>query len=145
MGKKPRIGTSGPEEDVGECFMASRLKVLFVCGRNKRRSPTAEHIYKNDRRMEVRAVGLGETSPRQVTAGDVAWADLILPMERKNAIRLKVMFPQFDPFPDMEILDICDDYKFRDKKLVEILQETVEAALERYAKEIREKAEKLKS
>lgn len=117
--------------------MATPLKVLFVCGRNKRRSPTAEQVFKNDRRLAVRAVGLGETSPREVSAADIAWADLILPMERKNAVRLKVMFPQFDPFPPMEILDICDDYKFMDKKLVEILQETVEAALESYFEEYR--------
>ena len=115
--------------------MPARLKVLFVCGRNKRRSPTAEQVFKTDRRLEVRAVGLGETSPREISAKDVAWADLILPMERKNAVRLKVMFPQFDPFPPMEILDICDDYKFMDKKLVQVLHETVEAALEQYWEE----------
>lgn len=113
--------------------MAARLNILFVCGRNKRRSPTAERIFRNDRRMSVRAVGLGETSPRRVTAADIAWADLILPMERKNAVRLKIMFPQFDPFPDIEILDIHDDYKFMDKALIEILQETVQTALERHA------------
>lgn len=115
--------------------MPARLKVLFVCGRNKRRSPTAERVFKTDRRLEVRAVGLGETSPRQVTLADIQWADLILPMERKNAVRLKVQFSQIEPFPPMEILDICDDYKFMDKKLVEILHETVEDALERYFEE----------
>ncbi len=112
--------------------MAIPIKVLFVCGRNKRRSPTAERVFRSDRRMIVRAVGLGETSPRRVKEADVAWADLVLPMERKNAIRLKVMFPGIDPFPEVEILDIHDDYTFMDKKLVEMLKETVDAALERY-------------
>ncbi|MDX6766208.1 MAG: hypothetical protein SFU85_05415 [Candidatus Methylacidiphilales bacterium] len=115
--------------------MSAPLKLLFICGRNKRRSPTAERLYKNDRRFQVRAAGLGETSPRRVNAGDVAWADLILPMERKNAVRLKVMFPQFEPFPPMEILDICDDFKFMDRKLLEILPGAVDAAVERYQEE----------
>jgi len=110
--------------------MHAPVKILFVCGRNKRRSPTAERVFRNDRRMLVRAVGLGETSPRRVTASDVAWADLILPMERKNAVRLKAMFREIDPFPEIVILDIHDDYTFMDKTLVEILKETVGAALE---------------
>jgi predicted protein tyrosine phosphatase len=118
-----------PWESAG---MPARLKLLFLCGRNKRRSPTAERIYKTDRRLKVRAAGLGETSPRQVTASDVRWADLILPMERKHAIRLKLMFPEFDPFPPMEILDISDNYKFMDRELVEILREAVEAVLEQH-------------
>lgn len=109
--------------------MAAPVKILFVCGRNKRRSPTAGRIFRKDPRMHVRAVGLGETSPRRVTQADVEWADLILPMERKNAVRLKVMFPGVDPFPDIEILDIHDDYTFMDKKLIGVLEETVEAAL----------------
>jgi len=115
--------------------MSARLKILFVCGRNKRRSPTAERVFRQDHRMQVRAVGLGETSPRRVREDDVLWADLILPMERKNATRLKVMFSHLDPFPPIEILDIHDDYTFMDKKLIAVLHETVTAAIERFAEE----------
>ncbi len=113
--------------------MTAKIKVLFICGRNKRRSPTAERVFRSDRRMLVRAAGLGETSPRRVQAADILWADLILPMERKNARRLKVMFNEIDPFPEVEILDIHDDYTFMDKNLVAELKEAVEAALERYS------------
>lgn len=112
--------------------MAARLNILFLCGRNKRRSPTAERIFRSDRRMSVRAAGLGETSPRRVRAEDVLWADLILPMERKHARRLKAMFPDIEPFPAVEILDIHDDHTFMDKRLVAALQEAVEAALEHH-------------
>lgn len=108
------------------------LRVLFVCGRNKRRSPTAERIYRGDRRLAVRAVGLGETSPRRVTEGDLRWADLVLPMERKHAVRLKLMFPDVEPFPEMEYLEVCDDYKFMAPELVEQLREQIDAALERF-------------
>lgn len=113
--------------------MAARIHILFLCGRNKRRSPTAERVFRSDRRMSVRAAGLGETSPRRVSAADILWADLVLAMERKNARRLKTMFPGIEPFPEIEILDIADDYTFMDKRLVAELKEAVEAALERYA------------
>jgi predicted protein tyrosine phosphatase len=113
----------------------SRIKVLFICGRNKRRSPTAAHLYRNDRRLEVRAAGLGDTSPRRVTAEDVKWADLILPMERKNAKRLQLQFPDLE-FPPMEILDIHDDYTFMDKALIPVMHAAVEAALEKYREDL---------
>lgn len=35
----------------------SLTKVLFVCGRNQRRSPTAERIFRDDPRMSVRSAG----------------------------------------------------------------------------------------
>jgi len=43
------------------------------------------------------------------------------------------MFPEIDPFPEVEILEIHDDYTFMDKRLVNELKEAVEGALERYA------------
>jgi predicted protein tyrosine phosphatase len=85
--------------------------------------------------MHVRAAGLGETSPRRVREDDILWADLILPMERKNATRIKAMFSHVDPFPPIEILDICDDYTFMDKKLIIILREAVTAAIQRFREE----------
>jgi protein-tyrosine phosphatase len=109
----------------------SRINVLFICGRNKRRSPTAAYLYRNDRRLAVRAAGLGDTSPRRVTEDDIKWAHLILPMERKNAKRLQIQFSGLD-FPSMETLDIQDDYTYMDKALIPVLHAAVEAALAKY-------------
>src|SRR5512139_3631699 len=45
-------------ENLSERKRHSRPHILFVCGRNKWRSPTAERLYRNDNRIEVRSAGV---------------------------------------------------------------------------------------
>ena len=47
--------------------MPNRLKVLFVCAMNKQRSVTAERIYRNDARVEVRSAGVRARWARERT------------------------------------------------------------------------------
>lgn len=115
--------------------MKAPINVLFVCGRNNRRSPTAERIFKRDRRMNVRAVGLGDTSPRRIKEDDVLWAQLVLVMERKYLTRLRTAFRHLEELPPLVSLDIPDEYTFMDPELVEQLKSTVASALEAYAEE----------
>ncbi len=115
--------------------MPAPINVLFVCGRNNRRSPTAAHIFRNDRRMNVRSGGVADTSRRKVSEGDLRWAQLVLVVERKYAGRLKTAFPKVDPFPPIECLDISDEYTFMQPELVEMLKSSVDSALETYFEE----------
>lgn len=112
--------------------MAAPLKILFVCGRNKRRSPTAEKMYAHDRRLAVRSVGLADTSKRRMGAADAQWADLILVMERKYVGRIKTTFRQLDTLPPIVSLDIPDEYIFMQRELIELLRPAVESAIETY-------------
>jgi predicted protein tyrosine phosphatase len=61
--------------------MIEKPNVLVVCGRNKRRSRTAEYIFKNDNRFNIRSVGLSPKSERQIKENDINWSDLIFVME----------------------------------------------------------------
>ena len=115
--------------------MAAPLKILFVCGRNKRRSPTAEKIYAHDRRLAVRSAGLADTSKRRMSAADAQWADLILVMERKYVGRIKTTFRQLDALPPIVSLDIPDEYIFMQRELIDQLQPAVESAIENYRAE----------
>lgn len=115
--------------------MSTPLKILFVCGRNKRRSPTAEKIYAHDRRLAVRSVGLAETSKRRMIAADAQWADLILVMERKYVGRIKTTFRNLDTLPAIVSLDIPDEYIFMQRELIDLLQPAVESAIENYRAE----------
>lgn len=115
--------------------MSTPLKILFVCGRNKRRSPTAEKIYAHDRRLAVRSVGLAETSKRRMIAADAQWADLILVMERKYVGRIKTAFRNLDTLPAIVSLDIPDEYIFMQRELIDLLQPAVESAIENYRAE----------
>ena len=108
--------------------IASPIKVLFVCGRNQRRSPTAERIFKDDPRMSARSAGVSESSKRKITEKDLAWADLVLVMERKHARRTRFQFPA-ESIPPMRSLDIPDNYEYMDAELVELLKTAVEHEL----------------
>lgn len=112
--------------------MTSPIKVLFVCGRNNRRSATAEKIFKTSRRIDVRSAGLSDTSRHKINEADVAWADLILVMERKHASRIRDAFHHLESLPPMEPLNISDEYIFMQAELIELLQTTVAEALEKF-------------
>ena len=104
--------------------MPQPLNVLFVCGRNRRRSPTAETIFRDDPSLSVRSAGTSDSSKKRITEGDLLWADLILVMERKYAARIRALFPEA-AFPTLRSLDIPDDYDYMDAELIELLQSAV--------------------
>lgn len=108
-------------------------KLLFVCGKNLRRSPTAEAMYRNDPRVAVRSVGVSEKSRRRVTESDLRWADLVLVMERKHTARLRALLPQCDALAPIVCLDVPDDFERMAPELVEILRPAIEEHIERLA------------
>lgn len=112
--------------------MTRHLHVLFVCGESWRRSSTAEKIFVTDRRITARAAGLGETISRRLNAEDLAWADLVLVMERKYVTRLRHAFKHIENLPPIDVLGIPDKYIFMNPTLVELLREGVDEALETY-------------
>jgi predicted protein tyrosine phosphatase len=61
-----------------------RTKILFVCSRNRRRSLTAETIFKNELVWDVRSAGTEESARIKVTAGHLGWADVIVVMEKNT-------------------------------------------------------------
>jgi len=109
-----------------------RLHLLFVCGRNQKRSPTAEKLYQSDPRFSVRSAGTSDSSRRRVQHGDLVWADLVLVMEPKYTARIEARFPDFENFPPFRSLDIPDDYEFMDQDLLDLLSQNVETAIEAF-------------
>ena len=104
------------------------IKILFICGRNQRRSPTAEQIFRDDPRMSIRSAGVSDSSKRRLKENDLHWADLVLVMEPKYAARIRFQFPG-DSVPPIRSLDIPDDYEFMDAELIELLKTAVEHEL----------------
>ena len=101
--------------------MNQRPKILFVCGRNKWRSPTAENVYKNDLRVNVRSAGMSDKSSHQISSSDIEWADLVLVMERKYKTRILSEFRDYK-LPPIESLEIPDEYKYMDDELIELIK-----------------------
>jgi predicted protein tyrosine phosphatase len=57
------------------------MRLLFVCSRNRLRSPTAENVFAGYDGLETRSAGTAKDAEYQVGADDLEWADLILVME----------------------------------------------------------------
>jgi predicted protein tyrosine phosphatase len=97
-----------------------RLRVLFVCAMNKQRSATAEQIYRNDPRLEVRSAGVRSGANRRVSEADLRWADVVLAMERAHKRWITTRFENLD-LPRIDVLEIPDDFEYMDPALQETL------------------------
>jgi len=105
------------------------VKLLFLCSRNHWRSPTAEAVYQNDPRVQVRSAGVSSAARTRVSEKLLRWADLVCVMEHWQKKRLREDFPQVCGDLQIEVLDISDDYEFMDPALMELIQERVEPLL----------------
>ena len=108
--------------------MTERPNILVVCGRNKRRSRTAEYIFKNDDRFNIRSAGLSPKSDRKLSENDLKWADLIFVMETGYRGQIWGLYRHLD-LPNIEVLEIPDEYEFMDEELVEILKDRINDTL----------------
>lgn len=107
----------------------NRLRLLFVCSRNQWRSPTAEAIYRNDPRVEVKSAGVSANARRRVTEKLLRASDLVLVMEREHRQRLRSDFPEAAADVRIEVLDVPDDFEFMNPNLVALIRSRVEPLL----------------
>ena len=68
------------------------MKLLFICSRNKRRSLTAEAVFRPRRDLQVRSAGTEPGSRVRVSAGHLGWADRVFVMEKKHLAYLRDRF-----------------------------------------------------
>jgi predicted protein tyrosine phosphatase len=115
-------------------YMRAKPHVLFVCGKNKWRSPTAERIYQNDGRIEVRSAGMSAKSKHPISGDDIRWSDLIFVMESAYKTQILGSFRDL-ALPEIENLDIPDDYAYMDGELIELIESGVEFYLQKLEKQ----------
>ena len=98
-----------------------RLRILFVCAMNKRRSATAGRIYRNDPRLEVRSAGVRANANRRVSEADLRWADVVFAMETGQKRWIRSRFVELE-LPRIDVLEIPDDFEFMNTGLQEALR-----------------------
>lgn len=108
--------------------MNYKPNVLVVCGKNKKRSRTAEYIFKNDSRFNIRSAGLSPKSNKQISEKDILWADLIFVMNYGQGARIKSAYQDIDSL-SIEVLDIDDDFAYLDSELIALLKERINNTL----------------
>lgn len=104
-------------------------KLLFICSRNKWRSPTAEVVFRKRFGVETRSRGTSKHAVKHVSAHDLQWADHVFAMEHKHAQRLRAAFPKHLSKGKIVVLDIPDHYRFKDPDLISLLCERVDPHL----------------
>ena len=105
------------------------VNLLFVCSMNQWRSPTAEKIYADRSHVTARSCGTARQARRRANVADIRWADVILAMEQKHKQRLLAEYPAEMRYKRVWVLDIPDDYRFMDPKLIEELKASVDPIL----------------
>lgn len=58
--------------------------LLFLCSRNRLRSPTAEQVFASRPGVETASAGLASDAEEECSAELVAWADIIFVMEKAH-------------------------------------------------------------
>ncbi|MGF1637818.1 MAG: protein-tyrosine-phosphatase [Cyclobacteriaceae bacterium] len=108
--------------------MSERPNILVVCGRNKKRSRTAEYIFKNDVRFSIRSAGLSPKSDRKISENDLNWADIVFVMETGQRAKIWKLYRHLE-LPKIEVLNIQDEYEFMNDVLIEMLSERINDTL----------------
>ena len=117
MSVPPRPRTIGREETA-----TNREHILFICTANVDRSRTAEDLYREDDRYEVRSAGVAPFATVPLTRELLLWADRIFVMnegEDQHQTVIRIRFPEVDrPIID---LDVEDRWRRGDPELVSAL------------------------
>lgn len=101
------------------------IRVLFVCSRNRLRSPTAEQVFAGMPGVETASAGLAPDAEQALDADLLAWATLVLVMEKTHLRRLKQRFARQLQGKRVACLDIPDNYAFMQEELVALLHARV--------------------
>jgi predicted protein tyrosine phosphatase len=98
------------------------IRVLFVCGKARARSPTAAQIFAEWEGVQTDFGGISRDADDALSADQIDWADLILVMERRHLTRLSDRFGRRLNGKRMITLGIADRYKFMQPELIQELQ-----------------------
>jgi predicted protein tyrosine phosphatase len=100
--------------------MAMR-RVLFLCSRNRLRSPTAEQVFGAWPNLEVDSAGLADDAEVVLSTDQLDWAELIVVMESSHCRRLQARHRARLKGKKIVCLDIPDRYAFMQAELVAAL------------------------
>ena len=98
------------------------MRVLFLCGKNRCRSPTAEVVFGRLAGIETDSAGVRDDADVVVSAEQVAWADVVAVMERRYRKPLEQRVgAAVLRHKKVVNLDVTDDYDAMDDALIALL------------------------
>jgi predicted protein tyrosine phosphatase len=102
--------------------MTRPRRLLFVCSRNRLRSPTAEAVCRGVDGVEAISAGTSNDSEQPLTGDLIEWADTVIAMEREHRNRINRKFRAQLKGKPLVVLGIPDDYDYMQPELVALLK-----------------------
>jgi predicted protein tyrosine phosphatase len=97
-------------------------RALFICSRNRLRSPTAEEVFSGWPGIETDSAGLAPDAVTVLSIEQLAWADIVFVMEPVHKARLSKTFGAQLKGKRLVCLDIPDRYTFMQPELIVLLE-----------------------
>lgn len=99
--------------------------VLFVCSRNRLRSPTAEIVFRDWPGVRTSSAGTAVDAETPLDADSIDWADIVMVMEPRHRKVVASRFKARLEGKKLICLGIPDEYEFMDPALVQRLKDLV--------------------
>jgi len=94
------------------------VKLLFVCARNRLRSPTAEAVLNEVDGVTAISAGINHDAETSLSGDLIEWADRIYVMENSHKKKVTRQFGRLLKDKPVRNLAIPDNYRFMDAALV---------------------------
>lgn len=106
------------------------LNLLFVCSRNKLRSPTAETVFGRYSTVHAISCGIDLNSPTPLSGDLVEWADVIFVMEDIHRKKVSKKYRALLRDKRLICLGIPDDYDYMQPELIDMLERRVRRSID---------------
>ena len=103
-------------------WLWASLKILFVCARNRLRSPTAEAIFSGIDGVAVASAGTAPDAACPISADLIEWADGLYVMEARQKVIVRRRFAKVLEDRPVVCLGIPDRYASMQPELIAILK-----------------------
>lgn len=103
--------------------------LLFICGKCRQRSPTAEQIFANYDNVETDAAGLSFDADVKLGTDQLDWASHIIVMEKSQMTKIKKNFKKYINGKKIICLDIPDKFEYMQDELIELLQQRIKRVI----------------
>ncbi|MEM8638198.1 MAG: phosphotyrosine protein phosphatase [Cyanobacteria bacterium P01_G01_bin.54] len=101
------------------------MNLLFICSKNRLRSPTAEVVFSEYPGIVAIGAGTNADSATPVSGDLLEWADLILVMERSHQQKLNQQYSTLLKDKKVAVLGIGDRYAYMAPELIALLKRRV--------------------
>jgi predicted protein tyrosine phosphatase len=98
------------------------MRLLFLCSKNKLRSPTAELVFSEYSEIETDSAGLNRDAEVRLSDEQILWSDLIFVMEKAHRSKLTRDYSHALKDKRVIVLGIPDRYRFMSKDLIALLK-----------------------